>query len=267
MPDRKLNIVLLPFAIDWTDKNANLTRTVEFFNRLKPGTDLVILPETFSTGFPTPNAQGSETPEHLAETDDGKTMSMLRQLAHRSNTAVAGSFIAGNNGALTNRAFFIEPTGEVYFADKRHLFSMAGEDKTFTPGRSRLRVRYRGWNIAMAVCYDLRFPVWCRNRRNEYDLLVVVANWPASRAAAWRKLLEARAIENLAYVAGVDCLGTDLHGTLYNGSSAVIDWLGNPVAEQQDSDRPLYATLSLDRLEAFRSKFPAHLDADNFKLC
>ena len=183
-------------------------------------------------------------------------------MAARNNIAIAGSFIADSGGSLYNRAFFIEPSGEETFADKRHLFTMAGEHNSFSYGRDRLAVRFRGWNIAVVVCYDIRFPVWCRNVQNEYDLLIAVANWPKVRVNAWNQLLIARAIENEAYVCGVDCSGTDNNGFEYDGSSMAVDFKGKDISVERDSQesdpgtRILYANLSKEKLEAFRSKFP-----------
>lgn len=143
---------------------------------------------------------------------------------------------------------------------------MAGEDKVFSPGTTRLSVRFRGWNIAMIVCYDIRFPVWCRNRNNEYDVLIAVANWPVSRVSAWNSLLTARAIENEAYVLGVDCRGTDNHGFEYDGSSAIIDFKGKHLGVTDPDTGLIYASLDPDRLASFRNKFPAWRDADTFSL-
>ena len=181
--------------------------------------------------------------------------------------AIAGSFLADTGGLLGNRAFFIEPNGEECMADKRHLFSMAGEDRLLSAGDRRLKVRYRGWNIAMVVCYDIRFPVWCRNVNNEYDLLIAVANWPKVRVEAWKKLLMARAIENEAYVCGVDCKGKDVKDIEYDGTSMAVDFKGRDISvADPDGGDLVYATLSLDRLNGFREKFPAYRDADSFRI-
>lgn len=183
-----------------------------------PDTDLLILPETFATGFITSD---KEHVREYAERNTGAIIEELKSLAKQYNLAIAGTFIADTGGSIYNRAFFVEPSGDETFADKRHLFTMAGEHKTFSKGHDRLAVRFRGWNIAMVVCYDIRFPVWCRNVNNDYDLLLCVANWPEVRVGAWNALLPARAIENEAYVCGVDCKGTDLNGFTYDGSSGV----------------------------------------------
>lgn len=210
MHNHNLNVCLFPQEIKWGDKAYNFSQLEETLRHVHPETDLLILPETFSTGFPA--GLDKDSVRDMAERNTQESIDRLKEFATQYNIAIAGSFIANSGGSLYNRAFFIEPGGDETFADKRHLFTIVGEDKIFSRGHGRLSVRYRGWNIAMIVCYDLRFPVWCRNRNNEYDLLIVVANWPESRIDAWNKLLFARAIENEAYVCGVDCLGTDNHG-------------------------------------------------------
>lgn len=259
-----LKICLFPQTLVWNDKERNLKNLEDAMPNIHPATDLLILPETFSTGCPYGD---KEEVRPLAERNSGATVELLKALAHKYNIAIAGSFLADTGGLLANRAFFIEPSGDEYFADKRHLFSMAGEDRILSPGDKRLKVRFRGWNIAMAVCYDVRFPVWCRNVDNEYDLLIAVANWPVARIEAWKKLLMARAIENEAYVCGVDCKGSDTKGIDYDGSSMAIDFKGNDISVADPEGRDfLYATLSIERLRDFRRKFPAYLDADPFHL-
>lgn len=259
-----LKVCLCPLKIEWDNKESNLAQLKELFSTLHPQSDLVVLPETFSTGFPI--AKDKDKVRTLAERNTGATIDFLKQLAHRHNVAIAGSYVADSGGSIYNRAFFIEPTGEETFADKHHLFTMAGEDKIFSRGYDRLKVRFRGWNLAMVVCYDIRFPVWCRNVNNEYDALLAVANWPEVRVDAWDKLCVARAIENEAYVCAVDCRGVDNKGYAYNGSSAVYDFKGKSVGVRQDESPLIYATLSRERLDSFRAKFPAWRDADNFKL-
>ncbi len=264
MNTHNLNICLIPLEIKWEDKSYNLSLLEEKLQLVHPDTDLVVLPETFTTGFP--SGEEKEYVRGFAERNTGDTIDRLKFLAHKFNVALAGSFIADTGGSLYNRGFFIEPSGDEYFADKRHLFTMAGEDKVFSKGHSRMRLRYRGWNISMIICYDIRFPAWCRNRNNEYDLLIAVANWPVARVDAWNKLLLARAIENEAYVAGVNCAGTDKKGFKYDGSSMIVDFKGKDISFRADECGLVYATLSLDRLEDFRKKFPAWKDADDFTL-
>lgn len=262
MADSKLNLCLIPLEISWGEKERNISLLEEKLKSVHPETDLVVIPETFSTGFP--SGEDKEEIRKLAERNTGATIDKLKELSERHNFAIAGSFIADSGGLLFNRAFFIEPSGDEYFADKRHLFSMGGEDKVFRNGNKRLKVRFRGWNIAMTVCYDLRFPTWCRNTDNEYDLMLVVANWPVQRIDVWNTLLKARAIENSAYVCGVDCSGTDNKDNKYDGSSHVFDFIGRDITIKMENESILYATLNKLKLEQFREKFPVMKDADRF---
>lgn len=258
METKNLNICLFPMSIEWGEKETNLSLLESSLERVHPETDLLVLPETFSTGFP--SGMDKEEVRVWAERNSGETVQRLKALAKKHNLAIAGSFIADTGGLLFNRAFFIEPTGDEYFADKRHLFSMAGEDKVFSAGTDRLKVRFRGWNISMVVCYDIRFPKWCRCHSNEYDLLLAVANWPEVRVNAWNTLLPARAIENESYVAAVNCKGTDKHNFNYDGSSAVYDFKGKEIGVR--AGEFIYASLSAGKLSSFREKFPAWKDAD-----
>ena len=256
-----LNVCLCPMKIVWGDKEANLRELQRIASEVHPETDLLILPETFSTGFPA--GLNKEEVREMAERNSGETIALLKKISSEHNFAIAGSFIADTGGSLFNRAFFIEPGGEESFADKRHLFTMAGEHKIFSRGYERLKARYLGWNIAMAVCYDVRFPAWLRNRENEYDLLILVANWPTVRVDAWNKLIPARAIENESYVCAVNCRGVDKGGFEYDGSSMVIDFKGKTVSQPSSEDF-IYARLSKDKLDAFREKFPAWRDSDKY---
>ncbi len=264
MKSSDLKVCLFPMEIFWGDKETNLKTLQEMMPRVHPETDLLILPETFSTGFPV--GKDKEEVRPMAERNTGRTIDLLKELSSRYKFAIAGSFVADSGGSLYNRAFFIEPSGDETFEDKHHLFTMAGENKVFSRGYNRLKIRYRGWNLSMVVCYDIRFPVWCRNISNEYDALIVVANWPEVRVNAWNALLPARAIENEAYVCAVDCKGTDSKGYSYDGSSAVYDFKGKDVSVRFDQDGLIYATLSRERLDSFREKFPAWRDADPFTL-
>lgn len=265
MLSSNLNIALLPLEIQWGDKEKNIDTLKQAFKTLHPSTDLVILPETFSTGFPA--GMDKEDVRKLAERNTGETIEIIKKLAAEYSVGIAGSFVADSGGSLYNRAFFIEPNGEETFADKKHLFTMAGEQNIFSSGYDRLKVRFRGWNLSMVVCYDIRFPVWCRNRKNEYDALIAVANWPEVRVDAWNKLLVARAIENEAYVLAVDCKGTDNSGFSYDGSSMVVDFKGRVISNKVNDKSPfIYAQLNHESLERFRAKFPAWNDADIFTI-
>lgn len=253
-----MKVALVPFNISWNDKAKNLSSVAAAFERLHPATDLVILPETFSTGFP--SGESYESVMELAEETSGETMSFLQKMAREKGVAVAGSYIARDGDRLFNRGFFILPEGEISNYDKRHLFTMAGENKVFTPGNDRMTFEYKGWKMSMVICYDIRFPFWCRNVANEYDVLIVVANWPEVRVDAWHKLLYARAIENLAYVCAVDCRGIDSKGFSYDGSTHVIDFKGKDIGVADDGI--VYADLSRQSLDRFREKFPAWADSD-----
>ena len=259
-----LNLCLVPLEIVWNDKKANLEKVADIFKKIHPQTDIVILPETFSTGFP--SGKNKEEVRDLAERNTEETVDFLKDLSESYNMAIAGSFIANSGGLLYNRSFFIEPSGDEYFQEKRHLFPLGGEDKIFSKGEKRLHVRFRGWNIDLVVCYDLRFPVWCRNRNNEYDLLIAIANWPVSRIAIWEKLLCARAIENISYVCGVNCRGIDSTGIDYDGTSFVFDYKGHDKTVRISEEGLMYASVSMEKLIKFRESFPAWKDADDFNL-
>lgn len=274
MSSNKLKVALLPQEIFWGDKEKNLKTLETSLEYIHPDSELLVLPETFSTGFPSGD---KESIRPLAERNSESTIDSLHKLAERHNIAICGTFVANTGGSLYNRAFFIEPSGDESYADKRHLFTMAGEHNSFSRGYDRLSVRYRGWNIAMIVCYDIRFPVWCRNVDNEYDILIAVANWPKVRVDAWNKLLYARAIENESYLLGVNCRGVDSHGFEYDGSSMALDFKGKNIGvkiegleKSEDSlnqaDAVIYATLDKDKLNTFRTKFPAWQDADSFTI-
>lgn len=263
MLENKLELCLLPMEIFWGDKKRNLDSLEKLFLKLNPETDIVVLPETFSTGFPSLEMQKDIA--SLAESNEGETVTLLKRLSALHDVAVAGSFIANSDGNLFNRSFFIQPDGQLNYSAKHHLFSPGGEHKIFNSGDKRLSVNYKGWNISIIVCYDLRFPVWCRNRNNEYDLLIAMANWPVSRIDTWDTLLKARALENAAYVCGVNCRGVDNLGGDYNGSSHVFNYKGKDLAVDVNNDGILYAGLSLQRLMNFRNKFPVWKDADDFK--
>lgn len=254
-----LRISMVQSHIIWEDRDENLGYYGELLRRVSGKTDIAVLPETFTTGF-------SMNVEALADTLDGKTISCVKAWAKKYNLAVAGSFIAKEEDRYYNRAFFITPEGDAYYYDKRHLFRMAGEDRHFTAGDKRLVVHYKGWNICLQVCYDLRFPVWSRNVDNEYDLLIYVANWPEARRKAWKSLLQARAIENMAYVCGVNRVGIDGKGFVFRGDSMVYTPKGKKLADAGKREEVTRTcTLSRSDLEDLRMKFPAWSDADSFQ--
>lgn len=246
--------------IAWEDKQVNLQSLRDKVSTLRGNTDLVVLPEMFSTGF-TMNC------EVVAEPVTGETITTLRSIADEYRIAIAGSYIAKEQERYYNRAFFLTPEGEAYFYDKRHLFRMGDEGKHFSAGDRKLIVSYKGWNICLLVCYDLRFPVWSRNINNEYDLLIYTANWPTPRRRAWDALLTARAIENMSYVCGVNRIGADGNQISYNGGSAIYSPKGEVIAMAKDNEEAtITAELNLDTLKAFRNKFPVWKDADRFEI-
>jgi predicted amidohydrolase len=256
----RLRVTLVQQPLEWAEPARNRARFAGLLGSLAGATDLVVLPETFTTGF-------SMEVERLGETAGGPTSVWLTDLAGELDAAITGSVITLDGGRYYNRLLWAEPGAPPRHYDKRHLFRMGREHQHFTPGTTAWSVPWRGFNVCPLVCYDLRFPVFSRRRRGlDYQLLLYVANWPAPRAHAWRTLLKARAIENQAYVVGVNRVGPDGHGIAHQGDSAAIDHLGVPLAEL--GAEPAVETVELDaaRLEAFREKFPAHLDADRFTL-
>ncbi len=255
-----LRISMIQSHIIWEDRDENLGYYGELLRRVKGKTDLAVLPETFTTGF-------SMNVEKLGDTMDGKTIPTIKEWAKKFKLAVTGSFIAKENDKYYNRGFFITPEGDEYYYDKRHLFCMAGEDKHFSPGTKQLIVPYKGWNICLQVCYDLRFPVWSRNVNNGYDLLIYVANWPEVRKKVWRSLLQARAIENMAFVCGVNRVGIDGKGFIYRGDSLIYTPRGKKMADcgkREEVTRT--CMLFKDELDELRTKFPAWKDADTFSI-
>jgi omega-amidase len=255
-----LRASLLQQPLAWADAAANRAHFESLALPLAGRTDLVVLPETFTTGF-------SMEVERLAEPVAGPTTQWLTQLAGRLDAAVTGSVITVEAGRYYNRLLWAAPGAPVRHYDKRHLFRMGREHQHFTPGRAAWSVTWRGLRVCPLVCYDLRFPVFSRRRPElDYDLLLYVANWPAPRAEAWRQLLRARAIENQAYVIGVNRVGDDGYGVAYRGDSAAIDFLGRTLAEGGAAPAVLNVELQQSPLNAFRDKFPAHLDADRFTL-
>ena len=255
-----LRITIIQTEIIWENKQENLRSLRSKLEKLCGETDLVVLPEMFSTGF-------SMRSDVLSESITGMTITTLQQWASEFNLAIAGSYIACENTSYFNRAFFITPEGDSVFYDKRHLFRMGGETEAFAAGDKKSIIHYRGWNICLLVCYDIRFPVWSRNVNNEYDLLIYVANWPAGRRSMWDILLKARAIENACYVCGVNRIGKDAFNIDYNGGSVVVSARGDVIAQVPDNeDHFATAKLNLKNLHLFREKFPTWKDADSFHI-
>jgi predicted amidohydrolase len=256
-----LTVSLIQADIAWENKDHNFKHFGSLLKGIAGKTDLAILPEMFSTGFSVQSVQ-------LAESNEGQTVQVVYSWAKEYNFAISGSFLAkDHSGRIFNRGFFITPQGDSWFYDKRHLFRFGGEDKHFSAGEQTLIVPYKGWNIMMIICYDLRFPAWCRNRNNEYDLLVCPANWPESRANVWDVLLKARSMENLSYVCGVNRMGIDGFNIPYKGCSAIIDFKGNTLVEASEYvESVVTETLNKEKLIAFRNKFPAWKDADIYEI-
>jgi len=255
-----MRISLIQDIIFWADKAANIQKVEDQLILLAGKTDLVVLPEMFTTGFCTEKLQ-------LAETMEGETVRTLKNWAIKFKIAITGSFIASENEKIYNRAFFVFPSGKIETADKRHLFTLGGEHEHFSAGDKRLIVNYEGFNILVLVCYDVRFPVWSRNVNNEYDLLIYVANFPQRRIIDWDILLQARAIENQAYVCGVNRVGLDGLGIDYDGHSALLDFKAKPLLKFfEDKSSIQTAEIKIEPLEQYRLKFAVSLDADQFEI-
>ncbi|RMF27217.1 MAG: amidohydrolase, partial [Bacteroidetes bacterium] len=253
----KLAVTLVQCALVWEDPAANR----QHIARLLPppgSTDLVVLPEMFSSGF-TMNARA------VAEGMDGPTIQWMRQQAQRLDAALTGSLVIRDGEAFFNRLIWMFPDGRLEHYDKRHLFTLADEHRTYTPGRRRLLVEFKGWKILPLICYDLRFPVWSRNTK-DYDLLLYVANWPIMRAQAWKQLLIARAIENLCYTAGVNRVGRDGKDIPYSGDTMLVDYAGQVQYHLCMQEGTQTLLLSKPEQEAFRQKLAFLQDRDRFTL-
>lgn len=262
MPSRDLKIALLPLDIISHDSEANLQAAFQRMEILDSDTDLVVLPEMFNTGF-TPD------PGQLAlnaQTNDGPLIRALREKAREKHLAIWGGFTAVEGGNYFNRGFMIDDCGNACFYDKRHLFSYGGESSVLTPGMTLAPIiSYRTWNLKMSICYDIRFPVWNRSRANEYDVLIVPANWAHARFFAWEHMLIARAIENQAFVIGCNREGSDIYGQYRRGDSQAFNNWGDDIADRRD-DGTLYAILNAEQFNTGRKRFAPWRDADDFKL-
>lgn len=255
----ELNVVLIQAPLVWENPKANRDYFTTKIKEINNKTDLIILPEMFTTGF-TMNAS------IFAESMYGETVNWMRDTASKSAAAVTGSLIIKENNRCYNRLLFITPEGQVSEYDKRHLFTLANEQEHYSPGTKKLIVTYKGWNICPLICYDLRFPVWSRNVE-EYDVLLYVANWPEARTKAWDVLLQARAIENMAYCIGVNRIGKDGNDFNYVGHSAVYDSLGNMISPPSHvNDDIVIATLKKSHLNEVRKKLKFLNDRDNFTI-
>jgi len=260
-----VTISTIQSSIFWEDKSANLQMFQEKLKSLPNETEIAILPEMFTTGF-------SMDAERLAETMDGPTVQWMRDLSRSLQMIITGSIIVKSHDRYYNRLIWMMPNGNHGYYDKRHLFAFSGEDQYYTAGNKRLIASVKGWKINVQICYDLRFPVWARQsfstdeQSPEYDILIYVANWPERRIPAWKALLSARAIENQAYVFGVNRVGTDGHDVPYSGDSLIVDPLGEWLYHQTVTEDNFTITLERDFLDGARKKFPFLKDGDGFQL-
>lgn len=261
---KNLNLAYIQADLVWEDKTSNLHRFGQLLEQVQPGTDLILMPETFTTAFPV-------DPKRFAEKEDGPTMQWLREQAQAKQAVIATTFPIEKDGHYYNSLVWMRPDGtyELYF--KRHTFTMGGEDKLVDRGDKQLIVELNGWRIRPMVCYDIRFPVWARNRyadgQYEYDLAFYLANFPDSRMVVWNTLLVARAIENQAYWMGVNRIGEDANGLHYSGESQVINARGEVISKAEPyQEAVLHCTLDYEKLVRFRQKFPLGPDWDQFNI-
>jgi predicted amidohydrolase len=242
-----MKIALIQIPLVWEDPKSNRANIEQKINTLEAGIDLIVLPEMFTTGF-------TMQPERVAETMQGETIVWMQSLAKAKNFAITGSLVINEKGNYYNRLLFVFPSGDIQFYDKRHLFTLAGEDQSYTSGKHKLIFEYQGWNI-------------CPSRNTEnYDLLIYVANWPKTRINAWDTLLKARAIENMSYTIGVNRLGVDDNNLEYVGHSQIVDYLGNPVIEPQTTEGVFIAEIDKNSLIETRKKLDFLKDKDTFEL-
>jgi len=253
-----MKIALIQSSLFWENPEKNRNKLGEKINAISESVDLIVLPEMFSSGF-------TMQPNDVAETMEGETIAWLKHLAKVKNVAITGSLIITEKGTFHNRLVFVFPSGEIQFYDKRHLFTLAGEDEVYTAGHKKLIVEYKGWKICPLICYDLRFPVFSRNAE-EYDLLIYVANWPEIRIKAWDALLKARAIENVSYTIGVNRIGEDGNKLVYNGHSQAVNFLGDYLMEPVESKGVFIIQLDKAELLLARKKFAFLSDQDSFAL-
>jgi predicted amidohydrolase len=259
-----LKIAYIQTTLHWQNVALNLSHFSRKLDEIKEQVDVLILPEMFTTGF-TMKTSG------LAEQKDGKAIKWMQEIARDKNAIVAGSLIFQEGKLFYNRLIWMQPDGNYKTYDKRHLFRMAGEQNEYASGNKRLLVNIKGWNICPLICYDLRFPVWSRNKMHnekyEYDVLIYVANWPERRAFAWKSLLIARAIENQCYLIGVNRVGEDGNEINYSGDSVALDYLGNKISQMEgNAESTEIVTLNYSKLAQYRNQFPAGLDADHFEI-
>ncbi len=255
-----LRVHLIQSPLAWENPEANRAHFSELFSTMILRGSVVVLPEMFSTGF-------SMHPHQHAEAPDGPTVQWMLQEAANRRCIITGSLMIQEEGQFYNRLYWVQPDGQYFTYNKRHLFGMAGEDKVYTAGEQRMVVQVNGWRIALAICYDLRFPVWLRQQLDsEYDVLLVTANWPERRAEAWNTLLKARAIENQCYVLGVNRCGEDGNGLQYRGDTQIIDPAGSILAHAASEAKIISFDLQAEQLQQIRQALPFLRDKDDFML-
>lgn len=251
-----LTITLIQSNLEWENHNANQNHLENIIENLDANTDLIILPEMFSTGF-------SMQAQTLSQSMTGETVRWLQEISLRKKVSITGSIIIEENGKYYNRLIWVTPQKKIFTYNKKHLFRYAGEERIYAPGDAHLTLTLKGWRIRPFICYDLRFPIWTRNLNNAYDLALFVANWPAKRAAHWRLLLAARAVENQCYIAGVNRLGKDGNQLTYSGDSIVVSYEGEILFDAKDKEVAASIELSSEKLKTYRHEFPAWMDADH----
>lgn len=253
-----MQIILIQAPLIWEDPKSNRNYFEAKINEYTTSVDLIVLPEMFTSGF-------TMNPENVAETMQGETITWLTVLAKARNFAITGSLVIVENGNFYNRLVFVFPSGEIQFYDKKHLFTLAGEDKVYTSGNKKIVVDYLGWKICPMICYDLRFPAFSRNLE-DYDVLIYVASWPKIRTNAWDALLKARAIENMSYAIGVNRIGIDANGYEYIGHSQAIDFLGNHILIPLESEGLFLVELEKQKMVETRRKLGFLNDRDSFEI-
>ncbi|GAB3709442.1 nitrilase family protein [Flavobacterium koreense] len=253
-----MKIALIQTELSWENPNENKALLQEKINAISQYVDLIVLPEMFTSGF-------TMNPKNVAQTMQGDAISWLKETAKSKDCAITGSLVIEENGNYFNRLVFVFPTGEIQTYDKRHLFTLAGEEKVYTSGTEKLIIEYKGFKICPLICYDLRFPVFARNVE-DYDVLIYVANWPKPRVNAWDILLKARAVENMSYVIGVNRVGIDANNLEYIGHSQAIDYLGNFIQEPQEIEGVFIVELDKNEMLETRKKLNFLNDRDKFQI-
>uniref|UniRef100_UPI0040492B05 amidohydrolase n=1 Tax=Flavobacterium sp. TaxID=239 RepID=UPI0040492B05 len=253
-----MQISIIQAPLTWENPASNRSFFQQQFGLIPENTDLVVLPEMFTSGF-------TMQPQNVAETMQGETIEWLKMQSEKFDFAIIGSLVVVEDGNYFNRLVFVKPDGKIQTYDKRHLFTLAGESKVYKAGDEKLIIDYKGWRICPLVCYDLRFPIFARNTDN-YDILIFVANWPKPRINAWDVLLQARAIENMSYVVGVNRVGEDASGHQYIGHSQIVDFMGKNMVSAENKAGIFTSILSKEDLENARSRFKFLDDRDVFRL-